>query len=337
MRIKQRPSTSAAADDDDDDNGDVTASARGAAVENEEVVVDEEGERLFDRLLRSSEDEKSGIFRPQRAKHRNNTNNTSPRYQTRPDSDDDDDDDKVQGNNKGTSDNSDAPDDLDGVLAELEALETDPDLQLAAKLTANVPVTTTTDEQDGAVDGDVDYVQQLAALGIEWSFEEDDADGEVESNADRNADANANAEVSATSTAAQIREARLLHQQQDTNSSSSSGSSVDTHSFHSASNITGSGSSASTSTSRFTEKYPHEVEAEGLVIVLNVVLSSLRNVRLPANQVLAINLIMRFARFVDDEMRLQLLIPYVVELLKDGSVVATVRAAGLHALTSLLR
>jgi len=83
--------------------------------------------------------------------------------------------------------------------------------------------------------------------------------------------------------------------------------------------------------------YPRAVESEGLVIVLNVVLTSLRNVRHPANQIIGLNLMLRFARFVADSVRLQQLIPYTIELLKDTNEAATVRAAGLHTLTALLR
>jgi hypothetical protein len=41
--------------------------------------------------------------------------------------------------------------------------------------------------------------------------------------------------------------------------------------------------------------YPRRVDAEGLVVVLQVVLTSLRNVRLPGNQVIALNLMVRRA------------------------------------------
>ena len=75
-------------------------------------------------------------------------------------------------------------------------------------------------------------------------------------------------------------------------------------------------------------------DAEGLVIVLDVLCACLRHVDWPRCKLMAISLMARLATLSDDETRLQRVVPYIVSVLNDTD--GMVRTHALYALTSIL-
>lgn len=91
-------------------------------------------------------------------------------------------------------------------------------------------------------------------------------------------------------------------------------------------------SSSKPSTSKLQE--PWSNEENGIVIILSLICSSLRHVQTPESKLTALYLLRSLGRFTSDEVRLQRLIPFLLEILDDSS--AAVRALALRTLTYLL-
>ncbi|RHZ10140.1 hypothetical protein DYB31_001080, partial [Aphanomyces astaci] len=72
----------------------------------------------------------------------------------------------------------------------------------------------------------------------------------------------------------------------------------------------------------------------GIMIVLSLLCSSLRHCQVPQSKLTGLQLISRLGAHADDEVRLQRLIPYVMEVLDDAN--AAVRAAAIRCITSLV-
>ncbi|RHY31205.1 hypothetical protein DYB32_003677 [Aphanomyces invadans] len=72
----------------------------------------------------------------------------------------------------------------------------------------------------------------------------------------------------------------------------------------------------------------------GIMIVLSLLCSSLRHCQVPQSKLTGLQLISRLGAHADDEVRLQRLIPYVMEILDDTN--AAVRAAAIRCITSLV-
>ncbi|KAL4146734.1 hypothetical protein PRNP1_012598 [Phytophthora ramorum] len=79
---------------------------------------------------------------------------------------------------------------------------------------------------------------------------------------------------------------------------------------------------------------PWPQDRNGIVIILSLICSSLRNVQVPESKVTALYLIRSLGQFTSDEARLQRLIPYLLEVIDDPS--AAVRALALRTITYLL-
>lgn len=75
-------------------------------------------------------------------------------------------------------------------------------------------------------------------------------------------------------------------------------------------------------------------DRNGVVIILSMICSSLRHVQVPESKITALHLIRSLGQFTTDEVRLQRLIPYLLEVVDDPS--ATVRSLALRAITFLL-
>jgi hypothetical protein len=75
-------------------------------------------------------------------------------------------------------------------------------------------------------------------------------------------------------------------------------------------------------------------KCEGMVLIVSLLCACLRNVKLPQARRGAIQLLHDSSRFIDDDARLQLVIPYVVALLSDSA--AIVRCAALQTLCNVL-
>lgn len=75
-------------------------------------------------------------------------------------------------------------------------------------------------------------------------------------------------------------------------------------------------------------------DRNGIVIILSLICSSLRHVQVPESKLTALYLIRSLGQFTTDEVRLQRLIPYLLEVVDDPS--ATVRALALRTITFLL-
>jgi serine/threonine protein kinase/WD40 repeat protein len=75
-------------------------------------------------------------------------------------------------------------------------------------------------------------------------------------------------------------------------------------------------------------------DRNGIVIILSLISSSLRHVQVPESKLTALHLIRALGQFTTDEVRLQRLIPYLLEVVDDPS--ATVRALALRTITFLL-
>lgn len=73
---------------------------------------------------------------------------------------------------------------------------------------------------------------------------------------------------------------------------------------------------------------------EGLVIVLNVVCSFIHTVRYPSSQLAGLELFSLFSKYLNSEIRLQRLVPYIISMLNKDS--ALVRATGLRTLTQVV-
>ncbi|CCI47798.1 unnamed protein product [Albugo candida] len=75
-------------------------------------------------------------------------------------------------------------------------------------------------------------------------------------------------------------------------------------------------------------------EKNGVMIILSLVCSSLRHVQVPESKRTAIYLIHSLGRFTSDDVRLQRLVPFLLEVLKDS--VASVRALAIRTVTFIL-
>ncbi|OQR91864.1 phosphoinositide 3-kinase regulatory subunit [Achlya hypogyna] len=76
---------------------------------------------------------------------------------------------------------------------------------------------------------------------------------------------------------------------------------------------------------------PHQ---NGIMIILSLLCSSVRHCGVPQSKLTALQLITRLGAFADDEVRLQRLVPFVMEVLDDSQ--AAVRAEAIRCVTSLL-
>lgn len=76
--------------------------------------------------------------------------------------------------------------------------------------------------------------------------------------------------------------------------------------------------------------------APAMVTLLSVVCASIRNVRTPASKIEALKLLVRFAHVVDDEARLQRIIPYILSVLPHSDDKPLVRACVIRSLTRVL-
>lgn len=79
---------------------------------------------------------------------------------------------------------------------------------------------------------------------------------------------------------------------------------------------------------------PWSGDRNGIVIILSLVCSSIRHCEVPESKITAIYLIKSLGKLATDEVRLQRLVPFLVELFEDPS--ATVRALALRTMTLLL-
>nr|CCA18528.1 phosphoinositide 3kinase regulatory subunit putativ [Albugo laibachii Nc14] len=75
-------------------------------------------------------------------------------------------------------------------------------------------------------------------------------------------------------------------------------------------------------------------EKNGAMIILSLVCSSLRHVQVPESKRTAIYLIHSLGRFTSDDVRLQRLVPFLLEVLKDS--VASIRALAIRTVTFIL-
>jgi phosphoinositide-3-kinase regulatory subunit 4 len=73
-----------------------------------------------------------------------------------------------------------------------------------------------------------------------------------------------------------------------------------------------------------------------LIVVVQLVCSCVRHVREPQSKLLALQLLLRFGRHLDDEARLQRLVPYLVALLEGPDQIASVRASAVRVLRDVL-
>lgn len=73
---------------------------------------------------------------------------------------------------------------------------------------------------------------------------------------------------------------------------------------------------------------------EGLVIVLDILCSFIPTLRLPSTKLTALELFSSFAKYLDSEIRLQRIVPYIVSLLSEES--ALVRATAIRTLASVV-
>jgi len=77
-------------------------------------------------------------------------------------------------------------------------------------------------------------------------------------------------------------------------------------------------------------------QENALIVVVQLVCSCIRHVREPQSKLLALQLLLRFSRYLDDEARLQRLVPYVVALLEGPDQIASVRASAVRVLRDVL-
>lgn len=77
---------------------------------------------------------------------------------------------------------------------------------------------------------------------------------------------------------------------------------------------------------------------DAVVLVLSMLCASIRNVRMPRTRLTALWLLVRFARFTTDEVRLERVLPYILKLLTESQQHDAVeRACTIKALTELLQ
>ncbi|TYZ60520.1 hypothetical protein PybrP1_009298 [[Pythium] brassicae (nom. inval.)] len=79
---------------------------------------------------------------------------------------------------------------------------------------------------------------------------------------------------------------------------------------------------------------PWAGDRNGIVIILSLVCSSIRHCEVPESKITAVYLIKALGKLTTDEVRLQRLVPFLLELFEDPS--ATVRALAIRTLTLLL-
>lgn len=79
---------------------------------------------------------------------------------------------------------------------------------------------------------------------------------------------------------------------------------------------------------------PWSSDRNGIVIILSLVCSSIRHCEVPETKLTAVYLIKSLGKLTSDEVRLQRLVPFLLELFEDPS--ATVRALALRTMTLLL-
>lgn len=76
-------------------------------------------------------------------------------------------------------------------------------------------------------------------------------------------------------------------------------------------------------------------DGQGLTMVIGIVCSCIQNVDAPSEKLTALRLLSEFARFVDDNVKLGRVVPYMVQLLSAPE--ASVRAMALHSVTDTLQ
>lgn len=79
---------------------------------------------------------------------------------------------------------------------------------------------------------------------------------------------------------------------------------------------------------------PWAGDRNGIVIILSLVCSSIRHCEVPESKITAVYLLKALGKLTTDEVRLQRLVPFLLELFEDSS--ATVRALAIRTLTLLL-
>ncbi|DBA05165.1 TPA: hypothetical protein N0F65_005015 [Lagenidium giganteum] len=79
---------------------------------------------------------------------------------------------------------------------------------------------------------------------------------------------------------------------------------------------------------------PFASDKNGIMIILSLVCSSLRHVQVPESKITALYLIRSLGQFTTDEVRLQRLLPFLLEVVDDSS--ATVRALSIRIITGVL-
>jgi hypothetical protein len=75
---------------------------------------------------------------------------------------------------------------------------------------------------------------------------------------------------------------------------------------------------------------------QGFVIILDLLCSMLRSVRSRQSRLICISAIEKLANYIDDEVRLQRLVPYLVSLLTPGDPSALVKAQTIKTLTRIV-
>ncbi|TMW55206.1 hypothetical protein Poli38472_013097 [Pythium oligandrum] len=92
--------------------------------------------------------------------------------------------------------------------------------------------------------------------------------------------------------------------------------------------------SRATSREQPSQQKPWGSNRNGIVIILSLVCASLRHVQVPESKLTALYLIRYLGQYTSDEVRLQRLVPYLLEVVDDAS--ATVRALSIRTLTFIL-
>ena len=81
---------------------------------------------------------------------------------------------------------------------------------------------------------------------------------------------------------------------------------------------------------------PPPEHQNSLIIVAQLVCSCIRHVRRPQSKLLGLQLLLRFGQYLDDEARLQRLVPYVMTILEGPDQNALVRATAVRVLRDIL-
>lgn len=71
------------------------------------------------------------------------------------------------------------------------------------------------------------------------------------------------------------------------------------------------------------------------MIILSLICANVRNCNRPSSKVKALDLLLALAPFLTDESKLDRLVPYVIELLRDDA--ALVRTSAIRTLTQVVR